>query len=221
MPDYRLLRMNMVETQVRTSDVTDIRVHEALRSVPRERFVPTARRALAYADAAVEVIPGRFLLEARSLGKMLQAAEIGPDDSVLDIGCLTGYTTAVLARMAKHVVGLEQDAELMRIALDLLPTVGAANAEIVQGGLTEGHKPKAPYDVIIINGGVENVPEALFGQLAEGGRLVAILQTSPEQAVQGQVNVFLREQSRVGKRYMFDAAAPALAGFRRKVGFVF
>lgn len=221
MPDYRLLRLNMVETQVRTSDVTDIRVHQALREVPRERFVPTAKRALAYADTAVEIIPGRFLLEARSYGKMLQAAEIQPGDSVLDIGCLTGYTTAVLARMSSRVVGLEQDAELMRIAVDLLPAVGAANAEIVQGGLTEGHKPKAPYDVIMINGGVETVPETLFGQLAEGGRLVTILQTSPEPTVQGQVNVFLREQSRVGRRYMFDAAAPALAGFRQKAGFVF
>ena len=220
MPDYRLLRMNMVETQVR-----------AAMSPIFARMSPAQRATRALLCRPPDVrwpMPTRrwrsfraVFCWKRSLAKMLQAAEIGPDDSVLDIGCLTGYTAAVLARMAKHGVGLEQDAELMRIALDLLPAVGATNAEIVQGGLTEGHKPKAPYDVIIINGGVENVPEALFGQLAEGGRLVAILQTSPEQAVQGQVNVFLREQSRVGKRYMFDAAAPALAGFRRKVGFVF
>src|ERR1700691_3212760 len=118
MPDYAAQRLNMIESQVRANDVTDVRVQEAMREVPRERFVPAARRAIAYADSALELVPGRFLLEPRSFGKLLQLAEIAPGDKVLDVGCTTGYSTAVLARLAGRVVGLEEDADLMRVASD-------------------------------------------------------------------------------------------------------
>ena len=217
MPDYHAQRLTMVESQVRVNDVTDSRVQDAMAAVPRERFVPTARKATAYADAPLEVVQGRFLLEPRALAKMLQLAEIKPTDNVLDVGCATGYSSAILARMAARVTGLEQDADLVRVASETLPGVGATNAAVVQGGLAEGHKANAPYDVIFVNGAVEIRPDALLGQLAEGGRLVAIVKSGAS----GHATVFLKEKGQVGSRAGFDADAQILPGFREKVGFVF
>jgi protein-L-isoaspartate(D-aspartate) O-methyltransferase len=217
MPDYLAQRLNMVESQVRVNDVTDARVVQAMRDVPRERFVPTARRATAYADAPLEVVQGRFLMEPRAFAKMLQLAEIKPTDNVLDVGSATGYSTAILARIAAKVTGVEQDADLVRIGVETLPMVGASNATVVQGGLAEGHKANAPYDVIFVNGAIETRPDALLGQLAEGGRLVAVVKTGAS----GHATVFLKEQGQVGRRAGFDADATILPGFREKVGFVF
>ncbi|MBI3677922.1 MAG: protein-L-isoaspartate O-methyltransferase [Proteobacteria bacterium] len=217
MPDYAAQRLTMVETQVRPNDVTDVRIHEAMRAVPRERFVSAANRALAYADAAVELVPKRYLLEPRVFAKLMQLAEIGSTDKILDVGCATGYASAVLARIGAKVFALEEDADLVRVASDMLPAVGAANATVVQGQLAQGHKQAAPYDVIFVNGGVEVVPDALLNQLAEGGRLVAVVQKGP----QGRAMLFVREHGRVGSRPGFDAAAPLLAGFREPVGFTF
>jgi protein-L-isoaspartate(D-aspartate) O-methyltransferase len=217
MADYAALRFNMVEAQVRTNDVTETRIHDAMREVPRERFVPTARRALAYADVPVEVANGRYMLDPRSFAKMLQLADFAGTENVLDVACGTGYSTVVLARLAKHVVGLEQDADLVRIASDLVPQLGAINATVVQGGLTEGFAGKAPYDVIMINGAIEQVPESLTRQLTEGGRLVAIVQDGPR----GRGQIFVREHGGISGRAAFEATVPALTGFRKVVGFVF
>ncbi len=217
MPDYLAQRLNMVESQVRVNDVTDVRVQDAMREVPRERFVPTARQATAYADAPLEVVRGRFLLEPRTLAKMLQLAEIAPTDTVLDVGCMTGYSSAVLSRIAARVTALESDADLVRVGAETLPAVGAANATVVQGDLAEGHKGKAPYDVIFVNGAIEVRPTALLAQLAEGGRLVAVVKSG----AQGHATVFLKEKGQVGSRTGFDADAQILPGFREKVGFVF
>lgn len=216
MPDYAAQRFNMVESQVRTNDVPDRRIQKALLEIPRERFVPAAKRAMAYAEAAVEVVPGRFLLEPRTFAKLLRLAAIGPEDSVLDIGCATGYSTAVLSRLAKTVTGLEADADLVRVATDMLPAVGAANATVVQGSLIEGHKTGAPYDLIVIEGAAETVPDALTAQLAEGGRLVAMVQ----EGAQVRACLYLRHRGHVGYRRDFDGSAPLLAGFRKRVGFV-
>lgn len=217
MPDYTATRATMVESQVRTNDVTDVRVQKALREVPRERFVPANKRGIAYADATIEVVPGRFLLDPRNLAHLLQLAEIAPTDTVLDVGCATGYSTVVLAKLAKTVVGLEQDADLVRLASEMVPAEGATNASVVQGSLSEGHRARAPYDVIFLNGAIERAPESLLGQLGEGGRLVAILQTG----AQGMAYLFERNKGHVGSRAVFDAAAPKLAGFGQPIGFVF
>jgi protein-L-isoaspartate(D-aspartate) O-methyltransferase len=217
MPDYTSQRMNMVESQVRPNDVTDIRIHEAMRSIPRERFVPTVKRGVAYADGAIEVVANRYLLEPRTFSKLIQLAQITPTDNVLDIGCATGYSTAVVARLAAKVIGLEQDADLVRVASDMVPAVGATNIAIVQGSLADGHRGAAPYDVIVVNGAIEAAPEALLGQLAEGGRLVAVVQSGE----QSRAYLYLRQNGRVGSRAAFDAWAPLLVGFRQKVGFVF
>ena len=217
MADYAALRLNMVEAQVRTNDVTEIRIHDAMREVPRERFVPTARRALAYADVPVEIANGRYMLDPRSFAKMLQLADFSGNEIVLDVACGTGYSTVVLARLAKYVVGLEQDADLVRIASDLVPQLGAVNATVVQGGLTEGFAGKAPYDVIMINGAIEQVPDSLTRQLTDGGRLIAIVQDGPR----GRGQIFVREHGGISGRAAFEATVPALTGFRKVVGFVF
>ena len=217
MPDFAARRFNMVESQVRANDVTDPRIAAAMREVPREVFVPSAKRAISYADAAIEVARGRYLLEPRTFAKLLQLAAVGAADSVLDVACATGYSTAVLARLARNVIGLEQDADLLRAACDTVPASGAVNATLVQGSLVDGFPGKAPYDVIFVNGAVEKIPEGLLAQLAEGGRLVTIL-------AQGDVRracLYLREHGRTGHRFAFDAPAPLLAGFRESVGFVF
>jgi protein-L-isoaspartate(D-aspartate) O-methyltransferase len=217
MPDYAAQRWNMVESQVRTNDVTDVRIHEAMREVPRERFVPATKRPIAYADGAVEVVANRYLLEPRIFAKLAQLAEIAPTDKILDVGCTTGYSTVVLARIAAKVIGLEQDADLVRIASDMVPATGAANATVVQGSLAEGYRAGAPFDVIFVNGAIESAPEVLLSQLADGGRLVAVLQSGEL----SRAHLFLRQHGRVGSRVAFDAWAPLLAGFRHKVGFVF
>lgn len=217
MPDYATQRLNMVESQVRANDVPDPRIAEAMRLIPREKFVPMVKRGIAYADAAIEVAPGRHLLEPRTFAKLLQLAEVQSSDSVLDIGCATGYSTAVIAQLAKSVIGLEQDADLLQTAYDAVPGVGVKNASIVQGALVEGYPAKAPYDAIFINGAVEEVPGALLAQLAEGGRLVAVIHSG----ALSRGTLFLREHGRVGHRSAFDAPAPLLAGFRETVGFVF
>ncbi|HEY2033721.1 MAG TPA: protein-L-isoaspartate O-methyltransferase [Rhizomicrobium sp.] len=217
MPDYLAQRLNMVESQVRVNDVTDIRVQDAMRDIPRERFVPTARKATAYADAPLEVVQGRFLLEPRAFAKLLQLAEIKPSDNILDVGCATGYSSAILARIGGRVTALEQDADLVRVASETLPSVGATSTIVVQGGLAEGHKANAPYDVIFLNGAIEARPDSLLGQLAEGGRLVAVVKSGAS----GHATVFLKEKGQVGSRKAFDADAAILPGFREKVGFVF
>jgi protein-L-isoaspartate(D-aspartate) O-methyltransferase len=217
MPDFAAQRMNMVETQVRPNDVTDPRIHAAMREVPRERFVPAARQALAYAEGPVEVAPRRYLIDARSFSKLMELADIQPGDRILDVGAATGYSSAVLSRLGGQVIALEQDADLVRVASDTLQAAGCANVTVVQGALTEGAKASGPYDVIFVNGGVESVPDSLLGQLSEGGRLVAVVQKGPL----GRAHVYLRQNGTVGGREDFDTVVPELAGFKKAVGFVF
>jgi protein-L-isoaspartate(D-aspartate) O-methyltransferase len=216
MPDFRAQRLNMVESQVRTNDVTDVRIQEAMREIPRERFVPTSKQAVAYADTIVEIVPGRFLLDPRTFSKLAELAEIEPADRVLDVGCASGYSTAVLTRLAHEVIGLEEDAELVRVATDVLPSLGISS-RVVQGTLADGYAAGAPYNVIFVNGAVEELPPALERQLAKGGRLVVVLRKGP----QGRGYLFLREQGRMSSRADFDATVPLLAGFSRPKSFVF
>ncbi|MDB5734871.1 MAG: protein-L-isoaspartate O-methyltransferase [Alphaproteobacteria bacterium] len=208
-------RFNMIETQIRPANVTDPRIFAALDAVAREKFVPRAAQALAYADVPVAVAQGRYLLDPRSFAKLLQLAQVTATDRVLDVGCATGYSSAVLGRLAAEVIALEQDADLVRVASDLLATV-VGRVELVQGGLIEGVKNHAPYDVIFINGAIEAVPDILLGQLAEGGRLVTVIKDG-----QSRAWLFLKENGQIGKRPDFDADVPLLAGFRKAMGFVF
>jgi protein-L-isoaspartate(D-aspartate) O-methyltransferase len=217
MPDYAAQRSNMVASQILPSGVTDSRLLEAIGAVPREAFVTAEKRSVSYVDAPIELVHRRWLLEPRTFARMLQLAEIQPTDRVLDVGCTTGYSTAVLARIAGKTTGLEEDADFVRIASELLHELGVASASIVQGALAEGYKPAAPYDVVIINGAIEAPPQRLLTQLAEGGRLVAIAQNNAA----GQAVLYLNEQGHMGRRFAFDAAAPVLNGFRQPARFVF
>ena len=209
-------RLHMIDSQIRPSDVTDPQVLAAFAAVAREGYVPRGARALAYADVPVEVAPGRFMLEPRCFAKLLQLAAIKPDDRILDVGCADGYSAAILARLGGKVVALEQDADLLRIASDGL----AKNGDIilVQGALIEGARNEGPFDVIIVEGAIEQVPETLLSQLAEGGRLVVVMN---DDGPQGKATLFRKEHGGIGRRAVFDAAAPILAGFRKAMGFIF
>ena len=215
MSDYAAQRFNMVESQVRANDVTDQRIQKAMLDVPRERFVPARLRPVAYMDGPLEVARGRFLLDARSFAKLAQLAAIRPGDVVLDVGAASGYSAAVLARIAARVVALEEDAELVRIASEALRGIG--NVELAQGRLAEGHKPRGPYDVIFAGGAVETRPEALLRQLKESGRLVTVVR----EGGRGQARLYLNTGGAISERIAFDSQAQVLPGFEKARSFVF
>ncbi|CAA0092645.1 Protein-L-isoaspartate O-methyltransferase [Starkeya nomas] len=220
MIDFAEMRRAMVDAQVRANDVTDLRIVAAMLETPRERFVPAPLRNFAYIDDDLlvkEGAPARYLMEPMVLAKLLQAAEIGPDALVLDVGAASGYSTAVLAKLAGQVVALEEDAELAGQGSSLLVELGLLNAAYVQGPLTAGWPSEAPYDVILLNGSVDSVPEALLAQLKPGGRLVAVVGHGRA----GRASVFTNTTGGIGSRIVFDAAVPTLPGFEARPGFVF
>ena len=209
MVDYAQARRMMVDGQVRTADVTDLRILAALQEVPRERFAP-GREAIAYLDIDLPVAGGRALLKPMVFAKLLQAAEIGPGDTVLDVGCATGYSAAVLARLAAHVVALDETAEAPMLA-------GMSNVTVVAGPLPAGYEKAAPYDVIVLEGAAEVVPPKLFGQLKEGGRLLAVVGAMP----MGKATIYRMSGGHVSAHELFDASAFALKGFAKPPAFVF
>jgi protein-L-isoaspartate(D-aspartate) O-methyltransferase len=181
MIDFELARATMVESQLRTDRVTDRRILSAFATLPRERFVPEEKRELAYSDASLEVwpsidgAPARFLLPPVVLARLVQLATVEAKDAVLDVGCATGYSTAVLARLASSVTAVEAEPELAAAAREALQELGIANATVMQGALTRGAPEAGPFDVILLNGAVPEVPDTLLAQLKEGGRLCAII----------------------------------------------
>jgi protein-L-isoaspartate(D-aspartate) O-methyltransferase len=207
----------MIDSQIFANGVTNVRLLEAFRKVPREQFLPPTKRSVAYADAEVEVAHGRSLLAPRTFAKLLQLAEIQPTDSVLDVGCATGYSTAILSRISNRVIGLEQDADLVRIASETLYECGEGNASVMQGALPDGNRGGAPFDVIVVEGAFEQNPERLIAQLSEAGRLVGILQNEEER----HAVIYFKERGDVARKIGFDASAPVLNGFRQPAGFTF
>jgi protein-L-isoaspartate(D-aspartate) O-methyltransferase len=221
MIDFAAARRMMVDGQVRPSDVTDLRLIAAMLELPRERFVPAASAELAYSDSdlAVGTSGGaaRRLLLPRVLAKLLQAADVGLDDRVLVVGCGTGYSAAVLARLAGAVVALEQDAVLAKAAGENLVAVGAVNARVVVGTLSAGWGKDAPYDVILFDGACEVLPASIGAQLADGGRLVGIFGRAPG----GRAMLYRLDAGDLSGRHIFDAAASVLPGFAAEPAFVF
>jgi protein-L-isoaspartate(D-aspartate) O-methyltransferase len=217
MPDYSAARANMVENQVRCNGVTDHGVIAAMSTLPRELFVPETVRGIAYMDDDVRVSPGRYLLQPRAFAKLCQFAEVSQADRVLDVGCATGYSSAALAQLAASVVGLEIDPDLAKQATAMLQHLGIANATVVTGALAEGHAKSGPYDLIFLNGAVPERPSKLLDQLAEGGRLVAIIGGQPG----GHARVFVKADGVVGGRTVFDANVHSLPGFEIAESFVF
>jgi protein-L-isoaspartate(D-aspartate) O-methyltransferase len=221
MIDFAVARRMMVDGQVRTADVTDLRLLAAMLQLPRERFFPDDKTALAYLDLDVAVSapgrPVRRLLKPMVLAKLLNAAAIVPTDRVLDVGCATGYSTALLAHLGDSVIGLEEDASLARQAADAMSSTGLSTAKIVTGPLSRGCAAQGPYDVIVLEGSVEVVPAELLDQLKSGGRLVCVHGRGGE----GKAMLYRRADGDPSGRPVFDAAAAALPGFANPPEFVF
>lgn len=213
--DFTERRVKMVDGQIRTTDVTSAPLIEAFLDVPREIFVDPAVRDLAYIDEDIRISSGadghRYLMEPSPLARLLQLAEVDEDDSVLDVGCGTGYAAAILSRLARSVIALESDAALVERATSALAEAGSDNVVVATGSLRDGYAANAPYNVIFVGGSVEEVPETLFKQLAEGGRLVAV----EGRGNAGVARVFLKTSGIVTGRRAFNAAIKPLPGFER------
>jgi protein-L-isoaspartate(D-aspartate) O-methyltransferase len=223
MLDFAQARRHMVENQLRTFDVNDLRVLAAFESVPRELFVPAGREGLAYIDQDLPVSDGLAVLERRSmlapmvLARMIQALNLDRGDKVLDVACGLGYSSAIMARLGASVVALESSPVLVEAARERLAAVGAEGVVLAQGLLEEGCREAAPFDAILVNGSINSRPDVLLGQLAEGGRLVAVRGRGRA----GSAVLFVRAGEAFGSRSLFDAVAPVLDAFREEPGFVF
>jgi protein-L-isoaspartate(D-aspartate) O-methyltransferase len=217
MIDYAALREAMVDRQVRTADVTRYPIIAAMLDVPREDFLPAALRPVAYLGEHVSIAPGRVLLDPRVFAKLLDALEPGPGDLVLDLGCGLGYSTAVLARMAEAVVALESDPAMAAEAEALLGAHGVDNAVVQAGPLEEGVAEHGPFDVVLVEGGIERLPHPIEAQLKVGGRIAAIF----AEGAGGQARLGLRTPQGITWRRIFDATAPVLPGFAATKAFEF
>ena len=221
MSGFATARQKMVDGQVRPSDVTDIRILDAMLAVPREAFVPPNQRALAYLDLDLDISEAasakRFLIKPLVIAKMLQAAEIKETDKVLVAGCATGYTAAVVARLAGQVIAIESDPAQVAKAGEVLGQLGLANVTFRAAAAAEGDPANAPYDVIVLDGATEVTPDRLYRQLKDGGRLVGVFAvTKPPRAM-----IVTQSRGDFGHRTLFDAAVPVLPGFERLPAFVF
>jgi protein-L-isoaspartate(D-aspartate) O-methyltransferase len=223
MADFQAARRAMVDGQVRTSDVTDPGIITAMLEIPRELFVPQARAALAYLDRDVVIAdatatePARYLIKPMVAARLIQAADPGPRDRVLVVGAGTGYAAVVISRLAREVIAVEENESLIQRARSVLASLENRNVNLIRGPLVDGAPASAPYDVILIDGGVETVPDGLCDQLALQGRLVAIVSSGPL----GKAKLFEPVNGKCSGRELFDAHAPVLPGFRSAPAFVF
>ena len=215
--DTATARRNMVDGQVRTADVTNLDLIAAMLAVPRERFVPPALTEQAYLDGDISIGAGRALLKPIVLAKLIQAAAVEDQDHVLDVACGTGYSSAVLGRLAGSVVALEEDPELARQAQNNLAATGAGDVTVATAPLSEGWPKAAPYDLIFLNGAIEIVPETLGRQLRSDGRLVAVFGHGPA----AKAMIYHLIEGQLVSRPLFDATAPLLPGFAAPQKFVF
>ena len=221
MSDFSTARQKMVDGQVRPSDVTDMRVIDAMLAVPREAFVPESQRALAYLDLDLDVSEAggvkRFLIKPVVIAKMLQAAEIAETDNVLVVGCASGYAAAVVAKLVSRVTATESDGALAAKASDVLAQLGSSNVTVKTAAAADGDEADAPYDVIVLAGATEIVPDRLYRQLRDGGRLVGVFGMGrPPRAM-----IVTHSHADFGDRALFDAAVPVLPGLERPPAFVF
>lgn len=215
MTDYAARRTTMVDTQVRPSDVTKFPIIEAMLSIPREGFVPDNRREAAYVGENLDIGAGRVMLEPRTLAKMLDALDVQRDEMVLDLGCGLGYSSAVIARLAEAVVAVESIEALASEAQDILSREGADNVILHQGPLAEGAAQHGPYDVIVIEGAVAELPASILDQLKDGGRIACLFM----EGALGVVRIGYKLDGGISWRFAFNAGAPVLAGFEKQAAF--
>jgi protein-L-isoaspartate(D-aspartate) O-methyltransferase len=231
MVDFRAARRAMVDGQIRTNGVTNLDLIGAMLDVPREAFVPERQTALAYLDRDLP-LPSRsgaprYLIKPEVTAKLIQAADVTPQDRVLVVGAATGYSAAIMSRLAAKVVALEEDLRLAEIAQANLRHLGVTNVTVATGSLSAGWPGTAPYDVILLEGGVETVPQPLFDELSAGGQLVTVVYegrgdaAGPIDGKIGKATVYRDVKGEVGGRALFDASAPLLPGFARARAFVF
>jgi len=217
MTKFGAARAHMIESQLRPNKVVDARVLAAFAGIQRELFVPEHFQAVAYIDEDLPLGNGRYLKESMVVARLLQAAAVKRTDTALIIGAGTGYEAALVAALARNVAALEEEPELARGARAALVEHSVASVSIVEGPLTLGYRPRAPYDVILFCGGVAEVPSEIDSQLAEGGRLLAVV--NPANGV-GRATLRTRTGGVVARRVLFDAATPLLPGFLPKRAFV-
>ena len=216
--NYEAARRHMVESQIRPNDVTDLRIQHAMETTPREMFVPQELRDQVYVEREIDYAPGRRLLRARDFAKLVTAADIRSGDVVLNVASGSGYSTAILANLAEMVVSVESNEKLAALAQDNLNGLGFSNAAVISGDPTVGAAKQGPFDVIFVGGAIEKKPDALLGQLKDGGRLATILR---EDGV-SRGGVYVRSGSTSSFTPQFDAASSAvLEGFERPREFVF
>ncbi|MHC1548877.1 protein-L-isoaspartate O-methyltransferase family protein [Phyllobacterium sp. K27] len=221
--NFEDLRTKMVDNQLRTTDVTNKPLLQAFLDVPREKFVPSVRAPLAYIDDDVMVsmataeAGARYIMQPSPFAKLVQLANIQPEDVVLDIGCATGYSAAILSRISGSVIAVESDANLAGQATAILSSLGYDNVVVLTGPLEKGHAPEAPFDVIIIEGSVDHVPVTLFDQLKDGGRLVAVEGSGNS----GKSMIYVKNEGIVSGRRAFNSAVKPLPGFGKVPEFEF
>ena len=220
MTDFNQSRRKMVDNQLRTNDVTDHRILDAMELVPRERFVPASKKAVAYIDEDLPIGPadsGRFLMKPHIFGKLVQLAEIRENDVVLVVGTGTGYSSAVVSKLAASVVALEENDDLAKIAAEVLVDLGIENAVVVEGPMTKGYAAEGPYDVILVDGAVDVLPPEFTEQLKADGRLAVI----EGQGGAGVARLYQKSGDAVSSRFGFNASVSLLPGFARAREFEF
>lgn len=217
MVDFARARRTMVDNQLRTSGITDWRILDAMNRVPREKFVPDHQAALAYSDDELSLSGGRMLGTPADFARLVQLAEVGSQDVVLDVGCGTGYSTAVLSMLANAVVALDSDEAMAGRANDILVDLDIGNAAAVPGPIENGVAREAPFDAIILEGAVDAVPPALLDQLRDGGRLVAVIGTGNS----GVAHLYVKTGTEIGATAAFNASLPVLGVFAPAPAFVF
>ena len=220
--DFAEQRLKMVDGQLRTMDVTDPAILHAMGLAPRESFLPSVSRFLAYIDEDISISSPdkgnpRYLMKPAPFAKLLQLADISDDDVVLDIGCGVGYSSAVLSLLAGSVIAVEDDPALVSMAAEALSEHGYDSAVIVEGPLGAGYASEAPYDVIFLNGAIDEIPTALIEQLKDGGRIVGVVGTGNT----GQATLWTKSNGNVSARQAFNLAVRPLPGFQREPSFEF
>lgn len=218
LPDFRKMRGAMLDSQLRPSGISDAALIRAIKYVPREVYVPAEMSPLAYRDEAIEVVPGRYLAAPLLSCRLIAALEPKAGDHILVVGGVTGYSTAILARIVDHVTLVENDATLVRRAGSAIFKTGVSNVEIVKGSLAEGHAAGAPYDALLVEGAVEAVPEALIAQVRDGGRIAVVI---AERGAAPRASVGRVSGGHVGWTAFMEADAPVLPDFERPRVFEF